>query len=377
MFENSHRRHPVQTFQFWFVVLTSFVVVTAWKLDFFSFPRAPLPVIVDEPMPPPPQEELATTDPAPVQREAEIASEIPALEAVPRELAAAPESAPVQAESPSCESAPAVVRTAGMVSSETTSAVVQASAESHDLQDRPALLRKPIEEINLDAVDQLIHSGDDVAALRMLSGWYWKVPAARSRCIDRLNLLSRRIFFQPDTHYMQPHSVQFGDTPGSVAARYGLTEEYLMKLNRLTSPTLKVGQVLKVIQGPFSVIVDVSDCEMTIHSQGYFIARFKVGFGADASIPEGTFQVTEKRTDPQYPGPAGLIPSHDPANPIGPRLLVINDVQKSLPMFGVHGTSEPGLIGQVAGSGWIRLNQREADAIYDLLTIGSELIIQP
>lgn len=399
MFDTSIRRHPVQTFQFWFVVLTCFVTVTAWKLDLFSFsfPQAPLTVLTEEPMPPPPSlgavEELAALGSAAPRQSEEMNSEsMPALQEVTRQLVDVDETASVESTAnQSVAGGPTgdapVVRTAGIEQlGHSDAAVVQASAQQESqlpivakatVPEIPVSKVSPRVAINFAEVDRLMAAGQDVAAHRLLSEWYWKYPESRSQLWERINMLASRIYFMPDIHYLDPYQVQFGERLENVAAGYHVTSEYLVKLNRLHTPSIRAGQALKVIQGPFSAVVDVSDLEMTIHAQGYFVARFKVGFGTDQSIPHGTFRVTDKVLDPDYSGPQGIISHTNAANPLGSRWLTINDEHHSLQGYGLHGATAPELIGKIEGAGCLRLQPREIEAVYDLLTVGSELIIHP
>jgi len=406
MFDTRLRRHPVQTFQFWFVVLTSFAVVTAWKMELFSFRPSSRVILTEEPMPPPPsiagdsigsetghaddfdpapdQLEFAGSDLGPTSMEQQAvqtnSSETQTL-MVAATTPVSQESAPVEQEPEpiSQESDSNFVRTASIEKAETADAdaIVQVSAE---ILQKPEISRRPLQAatlpIDLAEVDRYVMQGQEVAAQRLLSGWYWKIPEARPQLLDRLNILAGRIYFQSEIHYREPYKVQFGDRLETIAAMHQLTPEYLMRLNRLKSPLLKPGQLLKVIQGPFSAIVDVSDLEMTIHAHGYYVASFQVGFGTDQSIPQGTFQVTDKVLNPDYYGPAGMVSHTDPANPLGKHWMTINDDQRSLHGFGIHSCRDSALQYTMSGPGCLRLGPQELAAAFDLLMVGSEVSIR-
>jgi hypothetical protein len=61
MFDAQPRRHPVQTFQFWFAIVLCAGIVLAWRFEMVPFSRSetafdPIPEFIeDEPMPPPPE----------------------------------------------------------------------------------------------------------------------------------------------------------------------------------------------------------------------------------------------------------------------------------------------------------------------------------
>jgi len=395
MFDTRLRRHPVQTFQFWFVVLTSFAVVTAWKMELFSFRPSSRVTLTEEPMPLPPGTDAERVlaeefDSAPDQQEfADLAftpEHPPEQQAVPSESAEkqtlmVEATTPVEPESGlvAQESDRDFVRSASLESAQAADAgsVIQVSAEILQKPEIPQLNPQAANpQIDLAEVDRCVMQGQEVAAQRLLSGWYWKIPEARPQLMDRLNVLAGRIYFQSEIHYTDPYKVQFGDRLEAIAAAYQLTPEYLMRLNRLKSPLLKPGQTLKVIQGPFSAIVDVSDLEMTIHAQGYYVASFPVGFGTDQSIPQGTFHVTDKVLNPDYYGRAGMVSHTDPANPLGKHWMTINDDQRSLQGFGIHGSRDPASQYTMSGPGCLRLGNQELAAAFDLLMVGSEVTIR-
>src|SRR5690606_10194684 len=142
-------------------------------------------------------------------------------------------------------------------------------------------------------------------------------------------------------------------------------------LNRVDPRRVRAGQRLKVIKGPFSAIVDLSDYELTIHAHGYFVTRYPVGIGKDGSSPIGKFAGLEKLVDPTYYGPDGVVNHDDPANPLGDRWIDIGN------SYGIHGTIDPASIGKSESQGCIRLHNDDVEAVYDLLTIGSEVVIRP
>ena len=79
----------------------------------------------------------------------------------------------------------------------------------------------------------------------------------------------------------------------------------------------------------------------------------------------------EKLVDPTYYGPDGVIAHDDPANPLGERWIDIGN------SYGIHGTIDPASIGKSESQGCIRLHNDDVEAVYDLLTIGSEVVIRP
>lgn len=415
MFEYQPQRHPLQTFQFWFLIMVCMAGVGAWQLGMFpiSGSNSEETQLADsEPMPPPPsraRDELvreATSDVgelpfAPLQNEEEPTSPVAS-----REI-----SFPRQEEAQS--SFPAI---APAVPDETSSQIIPLSSESvafspkrlSDVpQSEPAELKlgqstllkdisehtSQLEEIeseqsaielpNVEStpldfteVDALTQSGDDVAALRQLSVWYWERPEDRSQFQDRLDVLARRIYFQNHPHYMPPYSVNFGDRFETIAKDYHVPWEYLSKINRTSPEKLRAGQKLKVIRGPFGVVVDLSDMELTVHAHGYYVVRMPIGIGKDESTPIGTFQVTDKVVDPIYYGPESVVAAEDPSNPLGEYWIAFSDNDETIQGFGLHGTIDPSSIGKAESQGCVRLHNQDIEDLYHLLSIGSEVVIR-
>ncbi|HVJ66515.1 MAG TPA: L,D-transpeptidase family protein [Caulifigura sp.] len=226
-------------------------------------------------------------------------------------------------------------------------------------------------KVDLAAISRLEAAGDDIEALRVMSEWYWKEPQSRPAFQAQLDQLGRKVYLQPQPHYMDPHVVQQGQMLSSIAKEYGVPWQYLAKLNRTDAKRIKPGQKLKVIKGPFSAVVDLSDYELTIHAHGYFVKRFPVGIGRDNSSPYGQFKVQDKLTDPTYYGPTKVIEHDDPENPLGEYWISIGD------SFGIHGTIDPNSIGKAESEGCIRLRNEDIAEVYDFLSVGSDVTIRP
>ncbi|WP_459554837.1 L,D-transpeptidase family protein [Lacunimicrobium album] len=212
---------------------------------------------------------------------------------------------------------------------------------------------------------------EEVQRLRTLSELYWSTPQSRPDVQKEIDELSRKIYFSPAVHYMAPYTVQQGDILQTVAKTYNVPWQYLARLNRVTPEKVRAGAGLKVIKGPFSAIVDLSDYELIIHAHGYYVCRFPVATGKNDSTPTGTFSVINKEVNPTYYGPEGVVAADDPANPLGERWI---DLGNSI---GIHGTIDPDSIGKAMSKGCIRLTNEHVSIVYDLLGVGSEVTIVP
>lgn len=382
------RPHPLHSFKFWFLILIAAGATIAWKLDLLpvrdsgggsdqgsdadlqnAAGRAELgdPSLDDIFTG---QSEPGGDAPADIADSAAAAPRsVPHVAAAPENPfgTANPEFVPVQGQG---------VHSDAGVSGD----VVLANAEEFGAPDAPAAATvaradatAEVEAVDLTAIDALLEKGtteDDIAAHRALSELYWQQPEVRSQLAERIERTARRIYFQPQPHYMDAYMVLTGDNLESIAKQYSVTPEYLARLNRIDRDRIRAGQSLKVIKGPFNAVVDLSDYEITLHCHGYYVYRFPVGVGKDESSPIGTFTVQDKVVNPPYYGPEGAIAADDPANPIGERWISIGD------SYGIHGTIEPESIGKSESRGCVRMHNADVEIVYDLLTVGSEVVIQ-
>ncbi len=246
--------------------------------------------------------------------------------------------------------------------------VIQASNEE------PQLAAPPVSAAVTEAlheIDRLIGENDILSAHRELSKAYWSHPELRGVLRQRIEKTAETIYFSPQPHFLEPYVVQDGDQFAKFAKMYDVPWQYLAKLNRVDPTRIRAGQKLKVIRGPFSAVVELSRFEMTIHAHGYYVRRFDVGIGKQGSSPVGKHVVLEKVANPQYTDPEGrVIDADDPSNPLGERWIDLGNG------YGIHGTIEPDSIGKAQSRGCIRLRNDDVAEVYDLLGVGSEVVIR-
>ncbi len=228
----------------------------------------------------------------------------------------------------------------------------------------------PDELMELTEIEQLLSDEQDVKALQELTRRYWKVPSERETLRPRMEELSTRIFFSPQPHYFEPHVIQANEQLRNIAKKYSLSWEYLARLNNADPKRIRYGQRLKVVPGPFHVLVNIRAHELIVHTNGCYVKRYRVGCGKDRSTPVGTFKVLNKMVNPTYYGPEGVIKADDPANPLGERWIDIGD------SYGIHGTHEPDSIGQDKSRGCVRMLNEDVAEVYDFLIVGGEVKIQ-
>ncbi|MCA9093929.1 MAG: L,D-transpeptidase family protein [Planctomycetaceae bacterium] len=225
--------------------------------------------------------------------------------------------------------------------------------------------------LDLAVVRKMIANGEEAKGHRILSDWYWKFPENRALFQKDLDQLATQIYFSPQPHYEEPYLIQPGDRLSNIGQEYQVSWRYLSKLNQVDPKKIRVGKKLKVFQGPFSASVDLSDFELTVHQNGLYVRKYKIGIGKQNSSPIGEFIVREKLENPTYYGTDGnVVDADDPLNPLGERWIDIGDG------FGIHGTMDPKSIGAMHSKGCIRMLNSDVEEVYDLLTLGSSVKVQ-
>ncbi len=220
-------------------------------------------------------------------------------------------------------------------------------------------------------IDRQIKAGQVVEAHKALSKLFWQQPELRSSVQERIGLTAKAIYFSPQPHIQEPYVVQSGDQLRKIATKHHVPWQYLSRLNRIDPKRLREGQKLKVIDGPFGAVVTLSDFELTLHHGGQYVRSYPCCIGKNNATPTGKFKVLNKVTSPQYTDPDGKVfASGDPKNPLGSHWLDLGE------SYGIHGTIEPDSIGKAESRGCIRLLNADVAEVYDLLDLGTEVIIR-
>ena len=86
----------------------------------------------------------------------------------------------------------------------------------------------------------------------------------------------------------------------------------------------------------------------------------------------------QKQINPTYYGREQTIDADDPQNPLGEHMLGLAraDGVGASEVFGIHGTNDPSSIDRDDPRGFIRLAPGAAQDVFDILSIGSNVIIR-
>lgn len=113
------------------------------------------------------------------------------------------------------------------------------------------------------------------------------------------------------------------------------------------------------------IVVSIPDRKLALLEDGRVLKVYPIAVGTPQSpSPTGAFKIVNRLTDPTYYSPGVVIPPGK-ANPLGTRWMGL-----SAKRFGIHGTNEPTSIGRNASHGCIRMRNRDAEELFELVRVG-------
>jgi lipoprotein-anchoring transpeptidase ErfK/SrfK len=227
----------------------------------------------------------------------------------------------------------------------------------------------------MDAARRELDGGQFAPALRQLSSWYEDPrlsPVEKQQLNQLLDQVAGSVVYSTQHLLEAPYEVQPGERLEDIAQRYNVPWQLLAKINGIEDPqNLRPGERLKVMRGPFAAVVSLERRQLTLMlGDGSYAGRFNIGIGRDHPPAEGVYAVSDKVVNPVYRAPDRSIGGGDPNNPLGGRWIGLGSE------LGIHGTNHPEAIGRTDMPGSISLSPRDAEDVYDILSVGSKVIIR-
>ncbi|PSB01079.1 L,D-transpeptidase [Merismopedia glauca] len=105
----------------------------------------------------------------------------------------------------------------------------------------------------------------------------------------------------------------------------------------------------------------------------YTVAVGKPGW----ETPTGNFKIIQKIKDPAWAHPfkKGVVLPPGPENPLGKRWVAFwTDGTNSI---GFHGTPNESVMGRAVSHGCVRMRNRDVVALYDRVSLGTSVIVEP
>ena len=276
----------------------------------------------------------------------------------------------VKPEEPKVEFAPAVTPTITVDSGQTSPEAESFIEKANELRGKGKIIA---------ARDLLNHTLD----LQLSS-------VLRAAVKERLAKLAEIWLFSDDVYESDKltyyYKVQSGDLLSVIGKRYKVPYEILMDINGIArAKDLQADQKIKVIDGPFNVVIYKSSFTMDLYLQTVYVKTYRVGLGTiDRETPSGRWRVEKggKLISPRWTDQetGKVYVASSPDYPLGSRWIAIEGLDektKERTGFAIHGTKDPESIGTRSSRGCIRLYNGDVIEVYNLLQEGlSEVLIK-
>lgn len=211
-------------------------------------------------------------------------------------------------------------------------------------------------------------------ALAQMSAWYGRAELTYDEKADLLDLLNA---LAAEVIYSQRHFLESSYKAGpresleDIAKLHGISTELLASINQIPAPYILLPNTeLKVLRGPFRAEVNLTTKELTLFLDNMYAGQFPISVGTDIKEVDGGFSVMSKQTNRNYYAANGGTVSHtDPNNPYGKHWL---DLGQDLCIHGSPAAENSPL----NNAGCISLSPRDAEDVYNILTVGSKVTIK-
>ena len=164
-----------------------------------------------------------------------------------------------------------------------------------------------------------------------------------------------------------------GDSLGKLARKYKTTPQLIKRANGLKSDVIRTGETLRIWTSPFNILVNKSQNILFLKSGEDVLKVYHVSTGRDNITPVGTFKIATKIENPVWYRNGGApIPSESPDNPLGSRWMGFDTNTH----YGIHGTIHPEDVGKQVTEGCVRLKNEDVEELFDIIPVGTEVVIQ-
>jgi LysM repeat protein len=278
---------------------------------------------------------------------------------------------------PPLPAVPAAESTAAPATAE-ASPPVEVSLPVHDAQPvaAPSTQASLYSERRLE-VQAALDRGELSQALLMLSDWYGdpSLSPAETQEVDQLlSQLAGSVIYSTE-HRLEPrYMVQADESLQDIAKKFEVSWQLLAKINGLSSPEpLQPGQQLKVVQGPFSAVVDLSQRRLTLKLDRRYAGQFAIDVDPTTSVEEGYWAVNQKLITP---GNVGLIGSLSTTPSNQKSIIMTNSSGESSQIAILRSANGTASSATDPAGRVIRLKTSDVEDVYDILSLGSKVIIR-
>jgi len=196
-------------------------------------------------------------------------------------------------------------------------------------------------------------------------------PAMLDKIKNKIENLNISILFSPAVDDCSvEYIVKPKDTLINIARKFHTTVSLIKKANGLKNDVIHPKQKLKVNTCKFSIAVDKSQNLLFLKRKDDVIKTYLVSTGKNNSTPIGKFKVVNKLKNPVWFKAGAVVPPNSPDNVLGTRWIGL-DVKG----YGIHGNRDENEIGKQVTQGCIRMKNKDVEELYDIVPIGTEVII--
>jgi len=196
-----------------------------------------------------------------------------------------------------------------------------------------------------------------------------RLPEIKKR-LEELNLA---VLFSPAMDECSVAcQVEGGDNLFKIAKKYDTTVALIKRANSLTTDAIRPGQQLKVNTCRFSILVNktANILMLKVKDSDEVLKTYVVSTGKGGSTPAGNFKITNKLVDPVWYKTGAVISPDSPENVLGTRWMGLDAAG-----YGIHGTTAPQDLGKQVTLGCVRMLNFDAEELYDIVPVGTEVTI--
>jgi LysM repeat protein len=227
------------------------------------------------------------------------------------------------------------------------------------------------------AVQSALDRGELSQALLLLSDWYGDPslsPAEATEVQGLLSQLAGSVIYSTEHRLEPPYMVQAGEKLADIAEKHNVPWQLLAKINGITNPDeLLPGQQLKVIRGPFSARIDLSEHKLVLMLDRRYAGQFAVDIEPTTSIEEGYWAVNQKLLTPGSVGmtnPAAGTISEERS------ILLTNTTGGNGQVTILRGPGAASPAATDPTGRVIQLRGTDVEDVYDILSLGSQIVIR-
>jgi len=262
------------------------------------------------------------------------------------------------------------------VTSETSNATLPTAGPTIPPANSAAQAQSSIFSVTRLAVQAALDRGELSQALLLLSDWHGDPSLSSSEVTyvkSLLGQLAGSVIYSTEHRLEPPYMVQAGERLEMIAKKYDVPWQLLAKINGITSADqLQPGQQLKVMRGPFSALIDISQRKMTLMLDRRYAGRFTLNLDPNVTVEEGQWEVNQKLLTPANVS----LPGASPTTSTEERSLMLSSTDASATQVVIlRGSTATNSIADPAGR-VLRLNPTDAADVFDILSLGSKVVIR-